>query len=343
MVSSDVATLSGITLANNVSHSITAIYSGDPNWLTSTSIALPLAATTLPVYVVLTSNLGAGSPGQALILTATVTPTSTPPTSYEQNPSGVVIFYDGTTAIGTVSLSPAPLGDSSTATLTTQTLPGGQDALTAFYQGDLYYDAGTSNLLTLSIQDFTIAPSPSNPSTNLNIVQGTSGSAGFVINGMGGFNNMIQVVCAVPTQDDMTCTASPQQLAPPGTVSFVIQTFLPGQQAAPTTASRGTPPIWPRAASGTALAVLGFLLLPFGRRARIFTRSSTLRLWIFLLLLIGLGGAGIGCTSSIAVNGTGTPLGVATLKITASANIDNTVVSHSVYLTVNVLAPGSTP
>jgi hypothetical protein len=43
------------------------------------------------------------------------------------------------------------------------------------------------------------------------------------------------------------------------------------------------------------------------------------------------------------VNGTGTPLGVATLKITAAANIDNTVVSNSVYLTANVLAPVSAP
>jgi hypothetical protein len=64
---------------------------------------------------------------------------------------------------------------------------------------------------------------------------------------------------------------------------------------------------------------------------------------ILLLLLAGMGGAGIGCSSVTGVNSTGTPLGVATLKITASANVDNAVVSHSVYLTVNVLAPGSTP
>jgi hypothetical protein len=38
------------------------------------------------------------------------------------------------------------------------------------------------------------------------------------------------------------------------------------------------------------------------------------------------------------VSAPGTPLGVATLKITASAYVDNAVVSHSVYLTVNVLA-----
>jgi hypothetical protein len=64
---------------------------------------------------------------------------------------------------------------------------------------------------------------------------------------------------------------------------------------------------------------------------------------ILVLLLVGLGGAGIGCNGGSQLANFGTPLGVATLKITANSYIDNTVVSHSVYLTVNVLAPGSTP
>jgi hypothetical protein len=63
---------------------------------------------------------------------------------------------------------------------------------------------------------------------------------------------------------------------------------------------------------------------------------------ILLLLLASLGGASIGCNSANEPNSTGTPLGVATLQITASAYVDNTVVSHSVYLTVNVVTPGST-
>lgn len=342
-VASNAATLSGVALANNVSHSITAIYSGDPNWLASVSAALTLTATTLPDVVVLTSNYGTVSPGQALVLTATVTPTSPPAVGAEQNPSGNVIFYNGTNIIGTVALVATPLTDSSTATLTTETLAGGADTLSAFYQGDLYYDAATSNLLTLDVEDFTIAPSPSNPGTNLNIVQGTSGSAGFVISGLGGFNNLVQVVCAVATQDDMTCTASPQQVTPTATVNFVIQTFLPGQQTTSATLSRDTPPRWPRAAGGTALAVLGLILLPFSRRARMLNRRASRRIGILLLLLVGLASVGIGCTSVSGVNGTGTPLGVETVKITASAYIDNTVVSHSVYLTVNVIPPGSTP
>jgi hypothetical protein len=343
-IASNVATLSGISLPNNVSHSVTAIYSGDTNWLASTSTALALAATTLPDSVVLSSNLAILSPGQALVLTVTVTPTSTPALGAEQNPTGNAVFYDGTTIIGTAPLVASPVGYSSTATLTSETLPGGQDVIYAAYLGDLYYDAGPSNLLTLNIQDFTIVAAPTNPPTNLNIVQGTSGSAGFVVIGLGGFNNTVQVICAVPSQDDMTCTTSPQQITPPGTVNFVIQTFLPGQQ---TTAGldrdrdRRTPNLWPRAAGGTALALLCFFLLPFGRRARIFAGRSTRRILILILLLAGLGGAGIGCSSVSGVNGTGTPLGVATLKITATAYINNTVVSHSVYLTVNVVTPGS--
>jgi len=341
-VSSGTATLAGIALANNVSHSVTAIYSGDTNWLASTSAALPLAATTLPDTVVLTSNFPTLSPGQLLVLTVTVTPTSTPATGAEQNPTGNVIFYNGTTILSTVALIAAATGDSATATYTTETLPGGQDTVYAAYQGDLYYDAGDSNPLTLDIQDFTIVPASTNPPTNLTIVQGASGAAGFVITGLGGFNSPIQVLCAVPSQADMTCTTSPQVVTPPGTATFVVQTFLPGQQPVTTALMRDIPPGWPRAIGGSALAILGVFLLPFGGKTRMFAARSTRRLLTLLLLLTGLCSAGIGCSNNgTTTNGTGTPFGVSTLKITASANVDNTVVSHSVYLTVNVVAPVS--
>jgi hypothetical protein len=341
LVSSNTAALSGVKIANNVSHSITAIYSGDTNWLPSTSIALPMAATTLPDHVVLTSNLSTVAPGQALILTATVTPDTAPVVGAEQNPTGNVIFYNGTTEIGEVALTATPLSDSSTATFTTQTLPGGQDTITAFYVGDLTYSPETSNALSLLIQNFTITPSPTNPATNLTIVKGSAGSAAFIITGLGGFNNQVQVVCYVQTQDDMTCTATPQQVVPTATVTFVVQTFTTGGPSS-TVVSNHREPLWPRAVGGTALALLAFFMLPFGRRARIFSGRSTRRFLVLILLLVGLGGAGIGCNNvSTPLSASGTPLGVATLRITASAYVNNTVVSQSVYLTVNVVTPGS--
>lgn len=335
-IAANTATLAGVKLADNINHSITAVYSGDVNWVGSTSVALPLEASTLPDTVVLTSNFSTLQPGQALVLTATVTPTTLPVAGAEANPTGQVVFYYGTTVIGQVALAPVALTDASTATLTIQTLPGGQDTVFATYLGDLYYDVNTSNLLTLTIQDFTITPAASNPPTNVNIVKGAAGSASFIVSGLGGFNNEVSLICTVPSQDDMTCTASPQQVVPTATVTFVVQTFTTGATTAYNNKKRE--PFWPRAAGGTALAALVFFLLPFGRRARIFTGRAAKRFWILLLLLVGLGGAGIGCNNVSLVSASGTPLGVATIQVIGTAYVDNTVVSKNVYFTVNVTA-----
>ena len=340
-VASNAATLSGITLSGSVNHSITAIYSGDTNWLPSTSVAVSLLSITQPDIVVLTANVTTSTPGQAVVLTATVTPSAIPAATGEQNPTGNVVFYNGTTVIGESALSAVALSDSSVATLTLANLPGGQDTVYAVYLGDLYYDEETSNLLSLTIQDFTITPDPSNPATNLTIVKGSSGSASYIVTGLGGFNNQIQIVCAVPPQDDMTCTASPQQIVPTGTVTFVVQTFASGTTS--TSSNQKPAPPWRGIAGGTALALLGFFLLPWGRRARTLTDKlasrGARRLLILVLLMAGLGLAVTGCNSTTfsATPTGGTPLGVATLKITASDNVDNTVVSRSVFLTVNVV------
>ena len=73
-----------------------------------------------------------------------------------------------------------------------------------------------------------------------------------------------------------------------------------------------------------------------------FTERTRLFLAVILLLLAGFGGAGIGCSNSTTVpQNTGTPLGVATLNIVATAYVNNTVINRTVFLTVNVLPPGS--
>ena len=341
VVNANSATLSNIALSPAVLHTITAVYSGDDSWSASTSNAIALQSVLLPDTVTLAVNINSTGPGQVVNLIATVTPLPPPAANIEQNPSGNVIFYNGTTVVGTIALS-AALNYSSTATLVTGTLPGGQNVLTAYYLGDLYYAPGTSNPVTIDVQDFSITPAPTNPPTDLKIVKGSSGSASFIVKGLGGFNHQIQVVCVVPTQDDMTCLASPQQVTPTATVTFTVQTFAAGGPSAHNDRAPLGPRGLGRAVSGSALAVLVFLVLPFWRSRRVFTgrvRSFVL----FALLLAGLGGAGMGCSSSVThvpVNN-GTPLGVANLKITAAAYVDNTVLSRSVYLTVNVVPPAS--
>jgi hypothetical protein len=326
-----VATFTAL-LANNISHSITAIYSGDSNWLVSTSAAYVIPAETLPDTVTLTANVSTATPGLAVILTATVTPTTA--STVETNPTGNVIFYDGTKVIGTVALTTST-GNSSTAQLITETLPGGTDSITASYVGDTYYNSGTSNSLILDVENFVLAAASTNPAEGLTIIKGSSGTASFTITAMGGYTGLVQVVCSVPTQDDMTCTASPQDVTPNSTVTFTVQTFAEGSTT--TSANRRPQPFWPRAAGGTALAALAFFLLPPFRRARRLLGKSAGRALIFLLLLVGLGGAGLGCNSTTPVVSTGTPLGVAELTITASVNVNSVVTSQSLTLPVNVV------
>jgi hypothetical protein len=337
VINANTASLANVTLSPAVVHTITAVYSGDTSWAASTSNAITLQSVLLPDTVTLSVNINTIGPGQVITLVATVTPLSPPAANIEQNPTGKVIFYNGNTVIGTATLA-ASLNNSSTATLLIGSLPGGQNVLTAYYVGDLYFAPGTSNPVTIDVQDFSITPAPTNPPTNLNIIKGTSGSASFIVTGLGGFNNEIQIVCAVPTQYDMTCTASPQQVTPTATVTFTVQTYAAGGTA---TAGNSRAPSWPRAAGGTALAVLVFFVLPAGRRRRIFTERTRLFLAV-ILLLAGLGGAGIGCSNSTTMpQNTGTPLGVATLNIVATAYVNNTVINRTVFLTVNVLPPGS--
>jgi subtilase family serine protease len=338
VVNANAASLPSVTLAGGSLHNITAIYSGDTSWAASTSNALALQSVLLPDSITLAVNINTTGPGQVVSLVATVTPAAIPASNAEQNPTGNVVFYNGTTILATVVLVPS-LNFTSTATLITGALPGGQNILTAVYIGDLFYMPATSNPVTIDVQDFSITPSSTNSPTNLKIIKGSSGSASYVVTGLGGFNGQVQVVCAVPTQDDMTCTPSPQQVSDTGTVTFTVQTFASGGTAA---ANHTPAPLWPRLTGGTALAGLLFFLLPMGRRARIFIGNRSEKFLLLALLLADIGIAGMGCSGSVkAISNSGTPLGVATLTITAAAYVDNTVVSHSVYLTVNVLPPGA--
>ena len=335
-LTANTATLGGLSLSTAAAHSLTAVYSGDASWAPSTSNAVVLVPLLLADFVTLTVSPATAAPGQVLTLVATVTPAVAPPVTTEQNPTGNVVFYNGSTIIGTVALVAGP-NHTATATLLTSTLPGGSNVLYAFYVGDLFYQPGTSNTVTITVQDFSIAIVSPNPPTTLTIVKGSSGQASFTVAGLGGLNNQIQVVCSVPTQDDMTCLPSPQQVTPTATITFTVQTFAAGGV---TTSSNHPAPLWPRALGGTALAALVFFVLPFWGRARVFSERA--RTFVVLVLLFtSLGAAGIGCSNTVtAPVNNGTLLGVATLKITGTAYVDNTVVSRSVYLMVNVIPPG---
>jgi hypothetical protein len=147
---------------------ISAVYSGDSSNPASTSNNVDQAVNPAISSTALTSSLNPATYGQSVKLTATVTAKTGAVT-----PSGIVCFYNGTTFLGSATLSKAGI-----ARFTTSTLPAGTDHLSAVYPGggnDAGSPAGplqgmpsTSNTVTETINPAattTSLASSLNPST----------------------------------------------------------------------------------------------------------------------------------------------------------------------------------
>jgi probable HAF family extracellular repeat protein len=113
--------------------SITAVYSGDTNYATSSGL-LNEAVTGSGSTATLASSLNPATVGRAVTFTAKVTGSS---------PTGTVEFINGATSLGAAI---ALVGGS--ASLTTSTLPAGTDSITAVYSGDSSNAAATSPALS---------------------------------------------------------------------------------------------------------------------------------------------------------------------------------------------------
>jgi hypothetical protein len=124
--------------STNVSND-SAVYSGDANFLASSS------PTTAATGVTLTGNPNPGIAGQSVILTATVTSATATPAI-----TGKVSFLQGSAVIGSSTVS------NGTASISAAFTASGSLSLTAVYSGDTNYSPSTSPVYTEVI----------NPSTN---------------------------------------------------------------------------------------------------------------------------------------------------------------------------------
>jgi hypothetical protein len=323
------------------SYNLGAHYGGDSTYPgLDSGYLLSVTSELSPTVLTVTPSTTSPALGSKLTVTVTAGVAANGPPMGSVPPTGPVTLTVNGVALNPVSLSTT--GSVTSAVFTAQ-ITSASNSIVASYAGDSNYGSSTSNLLTINVQGFTLTASSSNPPTNLNITKGAAGSESFVITGVGGYSGQVQVICTVPAQDDMTCAVSPQQVTPTGTVTFVVQTYITG---GPLYASLGKPsrsgPLWPQAAGGAMLAGVIFFLLPLRSRARVFLRpllrQVPRRLVILLMLLAGLVGTGIGCTSGTTTTAadTGTPLGVATLQVTATAYVDNAVAAQTLNFTVNV-------
>lgn len=159
------------------SHSITASYAGDSNNDVSTSAVLTETIHKIATTTVLSSSANPANGGATIRLTATVTPSST--NAIAGALSGTATFQEGSTVLGTVTLSTGGV-----ATLDISTLSVGTHAITVTYSGNDGYAVSTSNTLPQKVQlaDTTVQLSSSaNPS-----IAGSGVSFTAVVAGTGG-------------------------------------------------------------------------------------------------------------------------------------------------------------
>jgi hypothetical protein len=139
------------------SHSISVSYSGDTHYQASTSAVFAETIDQAATRTVVTSSRNPSVYGESVTFTARVTVKS--PGSGV--PTGTVLFYDGTTQIGTGTLN--SVGQ---ATFTTSSLAVGNHSITAVYDGDTNFTSSTSASLSQKVNmapTTTTLASSSNP------------------------------------------------------------------------------------------------------------------------------------------------------------------------------------
>src|SRR3989454_1050335 len=147
------ASLTVSTLATG-NHSLTVVYGGSPSFLGSTSPVVTQAVNLLNTSTSLTSTPNPSTTGQAVTLTATVSPV--PPATGV--PTGTVTFRDGANSLSTVTLV------NGSASLTISTLVVGSHSLTAVYSGSATFATSTSP----TVNQVVNAPAAAATSTTIN-------------------------------------------------------------------------------------------------------------------------------------------------------------------------------
>ena len=114
-------------------HSITAVYSGDANYNSVTSAALPQTVNKAGTTTALSSSANPVAQKKPVSFTATVTPSTA---------TGTVQFFDGGASLGTVTLNGGK------AAVTTSGFSVGTHSITAVYSGDATFAGSTSAVLS---------------------------------------------------------------------------------------------------------------------------------------------------------------------------------------------------
>ena len=339
-VATNQATIS-LALSGNRTHTITATYTGDSNWNTSTSGAVAVSPTILPDSLTLASTVTTSNSlaGVNIIFTATSTTTIT----YGTGPTGTITFFDTFNGAVVQLGNPATLvANGPTASIglftTTGLLPGTHH-IYAQYSGDDNYASAISPVLVLSLSDFNVTMTP----TSLALAQGKSQQVTVFVGESGGFDGTVSLGCTPPSSSLATCNFAPASVTGGGSTVLTITTTANSSSAA-RPASGGQPGLW-TAGTGVSLAALLLVILP-RRRA-----LPTLLTILFAAAVLSANlGCGLGVTSTAnsgSSTGTdssgsgstannGSPLGTQNFVITAAGSDGVNTIRHTYQYQVTI-------
>jgi hypothetical protein len=136
------ATLATTALAAG-SHAVSSSYGGDANFSPATSVPVTQMVNQAATTVTVTSSVNPSILGLPVTFTAVVRAVA----PGNGTPTGTVAFREGTTTLGTASLSSAGI-----AIFTTGNLARGNHAIVAVYSGDTNFIAGTSQPVSQTIR-----------------------------------------------------------------------------------------------------------------------------------------------------------------------------------------------
>ena len=313
-----------VTLSGSSTHSLTAVYSGDTVYLTSTSAALSVVTAATPAAISLTSSATSGLSGSAITLTARVTGSTTSGVA----PTGTVSFFlaGPSTLLATVPLTSGGAGVS-LATYTTTGFPAGTQIVYAVYNGDANFSSVVSTSITLGFSDYSVT---FNPAT-LTMTRGTTVQSTLTLNYVSGFNGTVTFGCTPPPNTEMTCSFTPAVVSAGGpnyTKLRITSTAPAGQVETGRFAGVGMGWIGTLAASGLLL-----MLMPSIRRRRM---PGLLVLLLALALTVNLG-CSAGTFSSVGSSTqTGTPLGTVVFGISTAGTDGVNTVKHNYSIQVTV-------
>jgi hypothetical protein len=158
-------------------HTITAVYGGDANFQANTSAGLTETINQASSAAVVTASANPVALGQSVTFTVTVSATA----PGAGTPTGTVTFNDGSTVLGTATLSARK------ATFTTASLAAGPHVITVAYSGDANFLGSTSAAITETVNSQTQATTTTtlaaNPTTvvygqSVSFTAGVSASSG---------------------------------------------------------------------------------------------------------------------------------------------------------------------